>query len=103
MSATESNATELVRKVPTYEECKAKIRPDSHARLLQAQAMAYVWGFQDGADKGAKDTGYSIDFGRAYGVYAAEYAAGERHCLHNIADAFTAWNTTGDVAADRPF
>lgn len=63
----------------------------------KAQAIAYVWGIQDGSGDGS-DTAESIAFGDVYGWHALEFAE-ERGCSqHNIRDAYKSWKATGVIA-----
>ncbi len=87
-----SNAIE--RKVPTDAEYAEKVRKGSEAYTLGFQAMAYVWGWQDALGVGARNTGWSLDFGTAYAVYAADSAGKSRMSIPN---AFTQWNETGEI------
>lgn len=64
--------------------------------FFRGQATAYVWGRQD-AGEDARDTGYSIDFGYAYGIHAARYALGEIGCRTNFERAFREFKSTGEV------
>ena len=62
---------------------------------LQAQAMGYVWGWQD-ANK-ERDSQVSWNFSYAYGVYAAEFAFGITYKKMPIQDAFQSWLKTGEI------
>lgn len=62
-----------------------------------AQATAYVWGRQD-AGESARDTGYSIDFGAAYGRRRHLYECQATGFMPNIASAFEQWRDTGTIS-----
>lgn len=68
--------------------------------ILAAQATGYVWGRQD-AGESARDTGYSADFGYAYGIHAAEYALGLSSSRRNIQDAFNRFKAGEDFSTMR--
>jgi hypothetical protein len=65
-------------------------------RELHAQAVGYVWGWQD-AGGGPSNHDQAWLFGNAYMLHAALYATearGTRTCIH---DAFTQWRETGVI------
>lgn len=55
--------------------------------IAQAQAISYVWGRQD-AGEDMKDTGFSIDFGRAYALHVCWYESQQICYRRNIESAF---------------
>lgn len=86
----------ISREVPTFTELQAikeRLYPSrrSVVEFSEAQAMAYVWGRQDAGESG-KDTGESIEFGRAYAMHEARYQADMIGCRHSIRDAFERWS-----------
>ncbi|MGW4720678.1 hypothetical protein [Nocardia sp. NPDC004260] len=91
------SANQIARKVPTHEEW-SRVKTGTEAYYLALQATAYVWGWQDATGKGSAETGDSIDFGHAYGVYAQDYKDGKYGSRHPIQDAWRAWVDTGDIA-----
>jgi hypothetical protein len=52
---------------------------------LRSMADGYVWGREDAGNRAWFD---SHEFGLAYGVHAAQYAAGERSSRTNIRNAY---------------
>lgn len=62
---------------------------------LTAQAIAYVWGYQDAS--GGRDTDESWQFGNAYGIHAARFALELSSSRRSIQDAFRNWRATGTV------
>lgn len=71
---------------------------------LQAQAVAYVWGWQD-AGGARKETDVSIDFGYAYGIVAAMHAQDKAN-RPDIASAWVSYQECGEIvnrATGRPF
>lgn len=71
-----------LERVPEYRRIDVEI--------LEAQAVSYVWGRQD-AGESVRDTGWSTDFGHAYGLHAARFAASEICYRMNIERAFLRW------------
>lgn len=66
------------------------------AGRLCSQAVSYVWGFQDAGGE-VKDTARSTEFGYAYGVVAAKYAAGRLPSRPPIQDAWRSWQSHGEI------
>lgn len=62
---------------------------------LKAQALAYVWGFQDAGE--VCDTDESMRFADAYGLHALDYAEGKRSCRHNLRDSYESWRKSGII------
>lgn len=63
---------------------------------LQAQAIAYVWGWQD-AGGDVKDTERSSAFGWAYGTVAALYESGSIGSRPPIQDAWQSFRQHGEI------
>lgn len=59
----------------TFLRLVQRMNPTERASVeeLQAQAVSYVWGWQD-AGGDTRDTGVSTEFGNYYGIIAAQYA-----------------------------
>lgn len=57
---------------------------------LRGQATAYVWGRQDASEDAGltKDTAFSVDFGVAFAIHAAEYELGRRGHRLNVRSAY---------------
>lgn len=70
----------------------------AHAREvdgLQGQAVAYVWGREDGEGRSSADDSWL--FGNAYGLLAAEFACEWLPIRPNIRAAYERWLESGDV------
>jgi hypothetical protein len=83
------------KKKSVFEEywaLRATLSPAYRADVdfSHGQGVAYVWGRQD-AGESPKDTGESTEFGNAYGLHAARYAAQLISFRRNIRDAFERW------------
>lgn len=73
--------------------------PESRMRtviVLEAQALAYVWGFQDAGGE-VRDTARSTEFAWAYGTIAARYESGKDGMRPPIQDAWKSWNEFGEI------
>lgn len=66
---------------------------------LHGQAVAYVWGREDGEGRSSADDSWL--FGNAYGLLAAEFACEWLPFRPNIRDAFERWVASGDVLPER--
>lgn len=85
----------------TAEEIKARIaalRPLSQKalELLQAQAISYVWGWQD-ARGDEKDSEKAWEFGQAYRLHALLFAEEKQGYRNNIPDAWKKWSESGAI------
>lgn len=94
----------ITRDVPTWTEleaAKSLLGPTGRetVTILESQAVSYVWGRQD-AGESARDTGYSIEFGRAYGMHAARYEAQKVCYRNNIQTAFERWSKGQPIEKD---
>lgn len=72
----------MLGSLPTFEAAQV--------RTLKAQAVSYVWGWQD-AGGSERDSGVAWEFGMAYGIHAAEFAAQQRCYRLPIQVAFKAF------------
>lgn len=70
--------------------------------VAQAQATGYVWGRQDAGESG-RDTGYSLDFGKAYGAAKLEYVTERRFMLPPIQAAFNEWRESGVITTGKHY
>lgn len=86
----------IARYAPTPEEY-SQVPRDSEAYRLGQQAVSYVWAAQDITRRGADDTGWADEFGKAYAVYAHEYSTGKRNHRRTIQDAFIAYSFFGHI------
>ncbi len=82
-----------------HEACKClTAEKRGNAELLHAQAVAYVWGFQDAGGED-HDTARSSLFGNAYGLVAARFEAEEIHFRPPITDAWRSWQEYDEIRA----
>jgi hypothetical protein len=72
-------------------------RSRATVRELRAQAVSYVWGWQDASTDAEHETDVSIAFGYAYGIVAARFAAGAHWSRPPIHDAWASWRKFGDI------
>lgn len=63
---------------------------------LHAQAISYVWGYQDAGGE-VKDTQRSTEFGWAYGVVALRYELSQLGMRPPIQDAWRSWQEHGEI------
>jgi hypothetical protein len=77
--------------LPTLPEGKKNV-----VHMAIAQAMGYVWGWQDGGAS-PKDSDVAWNFAYAYGVHEAEFQAEKRSSRYPIRDAFTSWLAHGEI------
>lgn len=81
-----------------FENARADV-PESRMRtvtVLEAQALAYVWGFQDAGGE-VKDSSRATEFAWAYGIIAAHYESGKASSRPPIQDAWRSWNEFGEI------
>ena len=65
---------------------------------LRGQALSYVWGWEDASGvRNVRTDHDSWHFANAYGLYAAEFAAGKRSSRSPIQQCWKQWKATGSV------
>lgn len=92
-----TTGNKIQRYVPTFEEYLEKVKYGSTAWNMAHAATWYAWGWQDHAKMNADETGDAMDFGKAFGVYDADYQAGKYSARGSIQDSWESWRTTGQI------
>jgi hypothetical protein len=89
---------EITRETVDYETMRAMHLTLNRSQreavsFAQGLATAYVWGRQDALGAGARDTGWSTDFGHVYAMHEARYRLERIGYRRTIQDAYERWVT----------
>lgn len=71
---------------------------DRHVvETMRAQALTYVWGWEDGSGQRLYDGHVAYAFALAYAYHAARYASGKASSRYAIPRAWELWSTGRDM------